>query len=204
MMETIEVKKREGVGSRAVSRLRQTGHVPAILYGHGEANICLSLHRDTVHAIVKHGTKLVGLTGEVTDTAIVRGVQWDTYGIEVLHMDFARVSQTELVDISLPVELHGEAPGLMQGGQLRFATHELTISCPAGKIPEHLIANIGGLNVGQSIHASEIVLPEGAKLVSPGELVVVAIAKAAGEGDDAAAATGAEPEVIGKKDKAGA
>lgn len=201
--ETIEVKRRENLGSRASQKLRQTGRVPAILYGHGEENVNLSVRADAIQRIIDHGTKLLSLSGELNDTALLREVQWDAFGVEILHVDFNRVSQTETVEVTLPVELHGEAPGSNEGGMLAFNLHELTIQCPAAKIPEHVVVNIGDLHMGQAIHAGEISLPAGASLVTPAEDVIVQINKPSGaataeEGEEAAA----EPELIGK-DKEG-
>lgn len=196
MSETIEVKKRDLVGSRAVKKLRSQGLVPAILYGHGEENINLSVRKDSLGLVIRHGSKILSLTGDVTDTALLREVQWDTFGTEILHIDLNRVSQSETVEVTLSVELHGEAPGLNEGGQLNFVTHELTINCPAASIPEHLVVTVNGLHLGQSIHANEVKLPEGASMVTPGSIVVVQIAQPRVVADDAAAT--AEPELIRK------
>lgn len=195
MIETIEVKSRDAVGSLRVRKLRQTGLVPAILYGHGETNVNLAISKDVVNRVVRHGTKMLALTGAVQDTALLREVQWDAFGIDILHVDLARVSRDETVDVTLPVELHGEAPGLSEGGQLKFTTHELHIRCPAGSIPEHLVVSLSNLRLGQSIHANEVSLPEGATMVTPASVVVVQIAQPAAEGEEAAT-TGAEPELI--------
>lgn len=198
--ETIEVKKREGVGSAASRRLRQQGHVPANLYGHGEENVNLTVKADAINRVIQHGTKLLSLTGDIKDTALLREVQWDAFGIDVLHVDFTRVSQSESVEVSLPVEMHGEAPGLSQGGQLNFALHELTIKCPASSIPDHLEANVGSLNIGEAVHASDIALPDGAEMVNAANDVVIQINKPSGAAasEEAADELGAEPEVISK------
>ena len=144
---------------------------------------------------------MVSLTGGVNDTAILREVQWDAFGVEILHVDFTRVSQAEAVEVTLPVELHGEAPGTSEGGMLTFTLHELTIRCPASSIPEHLQVNIGGLHVGDAIHAGEVSLPAGATMVSPAHEVVVQIAKPAGAASEDASGAG-EPELI-RKEQAG-
>jgi len=196
MSETIEVKKRDLVGTRAVKKLRSQGLVPAILYGHGEENINLSVRKDALGLVIRHGSKILSLTGDVTDTALLREVQWDTFGTEILHIDLNRVSQSETVEVTLSVELHGEAPGLSEGGQLNFVTHELTINCPAASIPEHLMVAVNGLHLGQSVHANEVKLPEGASMVTPGSIVVVQISRPHMIADDAAAT--AEPELIRK------
>lgn len=199
--ETIEVAKREQTGSIASNKLRQTGHVPAILYGHGEENVNLSVSSDAIGKVIQHGTKVLSLTGAVSETALLKDVQWDAFGIDVLHIDLTRVSQSETVEVALPVELHGEAPGLGEGGQLSFPLHQLTIKCPASNIPDHLTANISSLHAGESVHASEIELPEGAELVTPGTEVVVLISgdsKGSSKGDDEESQEQTEPEVIGK------
>lgn len=198
--ETIEVATREGVGSNASRKLRQTGNIPAILYGHGEGNVNLSVNQDAISRIVHTGSKLLNLTGAVTETALLRDVQWDSFGIDVLHVDFTRVSQTESVEVTVPVELAGEAPGISAGGKLSFPNHQVTIRCPAANIPEMIKLNIGQLNMGQAIHAGDIELPEGGSMVTPASDVIVQISKPAGMKVEEAepADDAAEPEVIAK------
>jgi large subunit ribosomal protein L25 len=200
MIETIEVTTREAVGTSRVQKLRATGLIPAVLYGHGEANVNLAIAKDVVNNVVRHGSKMLALTGAVQDTALLREVQWDSFGIDILHVDLTRVSKDEAVEVTLPVELHGEAPGLGEGGQLKFTTHELTIRCPAGSIPEHLVVSVANLHLGQSVHANEVTLPAGATMVTPASVVVVQIAQPLAEGDEAEAAV-AEPELI-RREKA--
>jgi large subunit ribosomal protein L25 len=192
MIETIEVAKRDGRGSRAMIKIREAGNIPAILYGHGEENICLTVSLDTVNKLIKHGTKLVNLTGAVTDSALLRAVQWSSMGDYIIHVDFARVSQSETVDVTLPVHLHGEAPGAQTAaGQLRFASHEVVIRCPAGSIPEFLTCDISHLQIGQSVHMNELKLPEGASAVTLGSVVIAQVVNTAPgtTPSDAAAAT---------------
>ncbi|MCC6507915.1 MAG: 50S ribosomal protein L25 [Pirellulaceae bacterium] len=200
MIETIEVKPREAVGTSRVRKLRATGLVPAVLYGHGEANVNLAIAKEAVNLVIRHGSKMLALTGAVQDTALLREVQWDAYGTEVLHVDLTRVSKDEAVEVTLPVELHGEAPGLTEGGQLKFTSHELHIKCPAGSIPEHLVVSVANLHLGQSVHANDVKLPEGATMLTPASVVVVQIVAATASDDEGAAAT-AEPELI-RKEKA--
>lgn len=197
--ETLEVKKREQVGTKASNKLRQQGLVPANLYGHGEANINLTVPADALNRIIHHGTKLLALTGDVSDTAILREVQWDAFGIDVLHIDLTRVSRSEQVEVTLPVELHGEAPGSSEGGALSFVTHELTIRCPAADIPDHLHVNVSNLHLGDVIHASDVALPAGAEMVSQASDVVVQITKQASQDDADLEGTTAEPELIRKE-----
>ena len=200
MIETIEVKSREAVGTSRVRKLRASGLIPAVLYGHGQENVNLAIAKEAVNTVIRHGSKMLALTGDIQDTALLREVQWDSYGIDIIHVDLARVSKDEAVEITLQVELHGEAPGLSEGGQLKFSAHELTIRCPAGSIPEHLIVSVAGLHLGQSVHASDVKLPEGATMITPGSVVVVQIAQPTAAADEEAA-TASEPELI-RKEKA--
>jgi large subunit ribosomal protein L25 len=197
--ETIAVQSRDAVGSNAMKRLRAEGHVPAVLYGHGESNVNLSVRGEAIASVIKHGTKLLSLTGAVNDTAVLRQVQWDTYGSQVLHVDLFRVSTGESVEVTLPVHLHGEAPGTGEGGQLVFQTHELTILCPVSNIPEYLEVHLGGLHLGQSIHANEVVLPSGATLVSSPTQIVVQVSEPVEVSLEEATTLGAEPELIRKE-----
>lgn len=198
--ETIEVKNRVEVGTAACRKLRATGYIPANLYGHGQENCNLSVRNDTLQNIIKHGTKVVALTGDVSDTALLTEVQWDAFGIDIVHVDLTRVSQSEMVEVTLPVHTHGEAPGASEGGQLVIPMHELTIRCSAATVPDHIEVNIGQLHVGQAVHAGEIELPEGAELVTPASDVVVQVNKQAGVEDDSETEE-SEPELI-RKEKA--
>ncbi len=197
--ETLQVSKRDALGSLACRKLRAEGLIPANLYGHGEDNMNLSVNAAAVTNLIKHGTKIVSLQGDVKDTALVREVQWDAFGIDVIHVDLTRVSKSEKVEVTLPVEIHGEAPGANAGGLLTVGVHDLTILCPANEVPEQIEVNVSALNVGDAIHASEITLPKGAELVTPGSEVVVQVAApSGGAGDDEEGEAGAEPEVISK------
>lgn len=201
MIETIEVAKRDVLGSRAMIKIREKGLIPAILYGHGQENVCLTVSLESVNNLIKHGTKLVSLSGDIVDTALLRAVQWSSMGDHVIHVDFARVSQTEDVEVTIPIHLHGEAPGaLSAAGQLRFMTHEIVIKCPASLIPEYLVCEIGALQLGQSIHVSDLTLPPSATTITPASIVIAQVAVAAGDAAAAALASQVEPELI-RKDK---
>ena len=185
-------------------RLRHAGAVPAILYGHGEANVNLAVPLKEILAAVKHGGKLVSLKGDVSDSALVRSVQWDTYGKAIIHLDLMRVDATELVKTSVNLELKGTAAGAAEGGVLQFITHEIEIECPAASIPDKIIVSVVDLKLNNAIHVSDVKLPEGAKLITHGEDVVVQCVTPRVEEEAPAvapeAATGAEPELI-KKEK---
>lgn len=199
MIETIQVEKRDAVGSWNVRKLRAQGLVPAILYGHGEENVCLAVKKEAVSGLVRHGARLVSLTGGITETALLRDVQWDTFGSSVIHLDFARVARSEKVQVTLPVHLHGEAPGVGADAQLRFITHELTVECSADTIPEFISVDISHLKRGQAVHVSEVKFPEGITAVTAGNVVVAQVHITVARDEDAVTASSSEPELIRKE-----
>lgn len=200
MAEVLKVVSRDSRGKREAKRLRRSGSTPAVLYGHGEANVALSLASDAIAAAVRHGARVVELSGVVNEKALIRELQWDTYGIDVLHVDFARVSEHERVQLEVKVELRGQAPGIKEGGIVELLVHELEIDCEALSIPEKIEVNVKDLHLNGQIHAADIKLPDGVKLLTDGELLVAQCVVPAAEEDlEAGEATGAEPEVIGRK-----
>jgi len=197
MAEVLKVEKREQVGSSATKRLRRDGRIPAVLYGHGEANEHLSLAAAQVKTLLRHHSKTVELEGEVKETALVSEIQWDPLGIEVLHLDLIRVNLQELVQVTVAVHRHGDAVGLRQGGMLIDNAHEVEIECPAGQIPESVGLNVTELELGGHLTAGDLELPEGVSLVTPVESVMVHIEQPKGTEEEAAEQLG-EPEVISK------
>ncbi len=204
MRAVLSTSVRTEVGSNAVKKVRKAGRVPAILYGHGEQNVNLSLSGEELYSVLRHGGKLVDLAGDVTDTALIRGLQWNTYGSAVLHVDLARVSAEERVRVRVPVETRGTAAGAREGGIIEIVVHEVEIECPAGAIPEKIEIRVNELHVGQSLKAGEIPLPEGMRLLlDPDVIVLHCVGRSLEEEEEAAAsAEVAEPEVIGRKGKA--
>ena len=171
--KSLKVKRRDQLGSANTRRLRTTGAVPAVLYGHGEASVSLAVAAEDLLGIIRLGQKLVTLEGDAAEGAFIKSVQWDVYGKDVLHVDLLRVSETELVETTVTIELRGTAPGISEGGIIEHLVHEVEIDCPAAAVPEKLLVPIGELHLNAAIHAREIVLPPGAKLLSDPETVVV-------------------------------
>lgn len=199
MSETLHAKVRSQRGSRAARRMREQGFIPAVLYGHGQESVSLALPADQVRQLIQHGAKLVDFQGEVSESALIREVQWDTFGTEVLHVDFARVTAGERVETRLPIVLRGEAPGSRAGGMVEHVLHELEIECPVASLPDRLELSIAALDVGQALNAGDVPLPEGAVLlVDPGLMVVHCVVPTEAAEEEGAPGA-AEPEVIGRR-----
>jgi len=201
-LELVVEARRPG-GKRCARRLRQAGKIPAILYGHGQECIPLCVSAEALSSVIRHGSRLVSLTGAVNESAFIRELQWDTWGLHLLHVDFTRISEHEIVEVKLPVELRGEAPGVREGGVIVQHVHEVELACPAALIPEKLVVNINHLQLNGSILLKELEVPSGAKILAADmETVVVecVVPQEAPEEVAAEAAPG-EPEVIGAKPK---
>ena len=198
MSDSLEVVTRSATGTRESRRLRRQGMVPAILYGHGEKCVDLAAKREALELVIRHGSRVVDLTGAVKESALIRELQWDTFGLEPIHVDLLRVSKTDRVKVKVPVDLRGDAPGHRAGGTINIVLHEVEIECTPDQIPDKIHAQIGGLEVGGVIKVHDLELPAGAVAVTDGDEPVVACTMAGVKVEEAAAAP-AEPEVIGRK-----
>ncbi|MFM7185459.1 MAG: 50S ribosomal protein L25 [Planctomycetota bacterium] len=199
MSDTVEVALRKGKGSRDSRRLRTQGRVPAILYGHGEKCVDLSASREAVQAAVRHGSRVVNLTGAVKTAALVKELQWDTYGVEPIHVDFLRVSASEHIRVKVPVHLKGECPGQRAGGIVNLVLHEVDLDCTADHVPEFVYANVGHLELGHALKVKDLELLHGARPAGDPEETVITCALPGKRAEEVAPTGGVEPEVIGRK-----
>jgi large subunit ribosomal protein L25 len=203
MTDVLHVELREQTGTAATRRLRKSGLVPLVLYGHNEPNVHLAVASREVDALVRHHGKTVQLKGAANDHALVSDMQWDPLGIEVLHMDLIRVSLKEKVDVTVPVRMHGEPPGVKSGGMLLENVHEVDIRCAANAIPEDLELSVAELELGQSLIASDLELPAGVELVTPGDTVLCHIEEPQAEAAEGPEPQAGEPELIGRAEGEG-
>ncbi|MCR4413583.1 MAG: 50S ribosomal protein L25 [Thermoguttaceae bacterium] len=203
MAEVLHVEARETRGKRDARRQRRSGKIPAVLYGHGQETLSLTLSAEEFDAAMRHGARLVRLTGAVDEQAFVRELQWDTWGTHVLHVDFTRVSEHERVRVEVPVELRGEAPGVKAGGVIKQAIHQIEIECEATAIPDKIHVSINRLELGQQITVGQIELPPTVKILADPTELVVECHEPVEVAEEAAAPAEGEPEVIGRKKEEG-
>ncbi len=204
MAEVLNVEIRKEAGKRHAKRLRKNGAIPAVLYGHGEQSVSLAVPREQFSTALRHGSRLVELKGGANESALIRELQWDIYGTAVMHIDFTRVSADERIEVKVPVELRGQAPGVRAGGVIQHLVHEIEIECLATAIPDKIQLNINHLELKDSITVGQLELPPGVKLLSDSEAIAVQCVEPAVEEEVEAAPTeGAEPEVIGRKAEEG-
>jgi large subunit ribosomal protein L25 len=197
-------KPRQSRGSKEARRMRRSGMVPGVLYGHGEETLAVTLSGDDLAKAIRHGARVVDLdqAGKL-EKALIREIQWDPIGHDILHVDFARVAADERITIDVRLELRGTAPGVTAGGSLDQPLHNLEIECLALSVPESIRVNIGELQIEGVIHVKDLVLPAGVTTKVDPDAVVVQVRPPMVEAEAPAAAAvpgeQAEPEVIGRK-----
>ena len=157
-------KKRDRVGSRYSARIREQGGLPAIVYGHKEEPVPVSLEAHDALTHITKGEKVFrlqmdGAKGE-PQTVLLKDLQFDYLGTRIVHADFARVSLTDRVTVKVPVHLVGEAKGLKTTGAiLMHPTSDIEVECVVTEIPDYVEVRIDDLDVDHTITAGEIKLP---------------------------------------------
>jgi large subunit ribosomal protein L25 len=201
----VTAQPRNQLGSRANKRLRDTGMLPGVIYGHKEAVIPVTLPKKEVVIHLNRGTHLFDLALEgKSEKVLVKEVQYDHLGSEVIHIDFARVSLDEKVEITVPLELKGTPAGEADGGVLQQIISELEIECLVTDIPNVIRANVGDMKLNDVLHIKDLQLPAGVKVLQDEDLIVATVKEVAEEETtEAAEGETAEPEVIGKKKEDG-
>jgi large subunit ribosomal protein L25 len=199
----LTTQPRTGKGSRDATRLRKAGRVPAVVYGHKEETVAVTVSRDELASALRHHARTVDLDlNGKAETVLIQQVQHDHLGSGLVHVDFRRVSKDERIRTTVEIELRGTAPGATGGGVLDQPLHKIHVECPAISIPESIRVRIDGLLIGQAIHVKELELPAGVKALDDPDLVVVQVKQqqaALPEPTTLVPEGTAEPEVITKK-----
>lgn len=207
------VSERSAVGTAEVRRLRRQGVIPGVLYGAGKAATPIAIDPHALRAAITtgHGTHAVFdvvLEGQKTKHhAVIQELQLDSVKDVITHVDLREVKLSEPIEAAVGVHLEGTAPGVKTGGLLETVAHEITIKALPGDIPEHLVLEVGHLELGDVARVKDLQVPEGVTIMSDPEDVVITIIAPRGaaelEEEEAAEAVEegeeqAEPELVGK------
>lgn len=202
----LSAKKRERTGSRYSRRIRNAGGLPAVVYGHKEEPVSITLDAHETIGHITKGEKVFELDIEgAKQHVLLKDLGYDYLGTNIIHADFARVDLNERVDTKVHLRFIGDAKGLKTSGAIMMHPHtELELNCLISNLPDHLDVNVTEMEVGDVIHAGDLKLPlESMKLVSDADMIVAQIVmKAAAEEEGEASEVGAEggsPEVIKEK-----
>lgn len=175
---SVEVRERTGTGG--AREARRAGKVPGILYGGTGEPVPIAVKVNEFRKAL-HSGKLLGHMvtlkyGDETQPVIAKDVQFHPVTDEAWHFDLYRVDAHQLIRISIPVHFKNQdaSPGIKRGGTLNIAVHEVTLMVPADQIPEELVADLAGLDIGDSIHSADLALPKGAEFIAHDRDIVVA------------------------------
>ncbi|MEE9403311.1 MAG: 50S ribosomal protein L25 [Algisphaera sp.] len=200
---TLEAETRTTLGTRYAIRLRDAGRLPAVVYGHKEGPVHVSVDKRAFNEIAESSAHLIEIKIDgKAEPCLLKAIQYDHLDRYVVHADFARVDLNEAVEVELEVNFTGDAVGLKEAGAMLDTPHTtVVVSCKANNIPDVLEHAIGDLKVDESVHASDLKLPAGVELVTEGDLMLAHIIVRAAVADDTeeGAAEATAPEVIGEK-----
>src|ERR1700722_6186282 len=166
----LNVEVRERAGSGASRAVRREGKVPGVLYGGKDAPVAIAIKQSEFRKALYTGKLLGHLVtlryGKETQPVIAKDIQFHPVPDEPTHFDLYRVDAHQQIRIAVAVHFrnHEASPGLKRGGTLNINLHELELMAPADRIPEELVVDLTGLDIGDTIRAADIKLPAGVEL----------------------------------------
>jgi large subunit ribosomal protein L25 len=202
---------RDAVGKGAARTLRSKGEIPAVIYGHGREPQPLSLNARDLDKMLGHiqaeSTVIEVTFGSTTSKTLIREIQRHPIRRQILHVDFQALVAGEKVTVNIPIVLQGIPEGVrLGGGVLDQTLREVEIEVDPSNIPDHIEYDVTNLVIGDSVHVSDLKVPEGVEVLDDPETSVAVVAApravieetAAVEAVEGAEGVAAEPEVIGK------
>jgi len=183
----LNVEVREQTGTGAARVVRRSGMVPGVLYGGDKDPVAIAVKANEFRKALFTGKLLGHLVtlkyGQETQPVIAKAVDMHPVTDEPLHFDLYRVDENQQIKISVPVHFtnHEDSPGLKRGGTLNVVRHDVELSCPADKIPEELVFDLAGLDIGDTIRMSAFTLPAGVEAVLDRDFVIATLAGASAQ-----------------------
>jgi large subunit ribosomal protein L25 len=205
---TLNASPRTDAGKGAARKLRSSARIPGVIYGHHREAQSLAIDARELEKLlgqIAPGTTVVELNlgGRVSRT-LIREIQRHPFKRQVLHIDFQELVAGEKITVDIPIVLVGTAAGVKDGGTVEEVTREVSVEIDPANIPSHFEIDISHLGINDSVHVSDIKIPEGIELLTDPEATVAVVAPprveeepapAVAEGAEEAAA---EPELIRK------
>ncbi|QMW24078.1 50S ribosomal protein L25/general stress protein Ctc [Sandaracinobacteroides saxicola] len=191
---TLSAEARDRAGKGASRAVRREGRVPAVIYGNKEVPVTIHVEEKALVKLLSSGHFMNSMVELELDGAkhrtLPRDVQFHPVSDRPIHVDFLRVAANSLVTVEVPVQFINEtaSPGIKRGAVLNIVRHEVEIRCPADAIPDDLVVDLTGYDVGASIHISAVKLPDGVKTVIDRDFTLATIVAPSGmKSDDAEA-----------------
>ncbi len=208
-MEIVNLKAepRTQIGTRVSRKMRKEGYVPGIIYGHGGEPEPITLLAHDIEMSLAHGARTLSVElGGKASQYLIKEVQYDHLGIELIHIDLTRVDLTERVKVMVGIELRGEPKGVHEGGILDQLMPEIEVECLMADIPDTLHPLVTELGVGDTLLVKDLEFASGVvPLADPEDRVAMVHARAAAaepeEEAEAEEGAASEPEMIGRARK---
>lgn len=181
----LKAAPRTETGKGAMRRLRSEGKIPAVVYGRGEETRPLSLDAREFETLVKQhalDTTIVELTIEDggrkarTLRTLVAEIQSHPYKPQVLHVDFQQIHAGERVSVQVPIRLEGTPEGVRAGGVLQQILHDVEVECAVEEIPAAFEVDVAALEIGDSVHISDLAVPEGVEILIDAQRTICTVA----------------------------
>ena len=209
---SLSANSREGKGKGAARSLRSQGQVPAVIYGHGRDPQALALNARDLDKMLSHiqaeSTVIEVTVGGQTAKTLIREIQRHPIKRQILHVDFQALVAGEKVTVSIPIVLLGIPEGVrLEGGVLDQTLREIEIEVDPSHIPDHIEYDVTNMVIGDSVHISDLKVPEGVEVQDDPETSVAVLAApravieetpAVAEAVEGEPGAVAEPEVIGR------
>ena len=195
---TLTAEARDRAGKGASRAVRREGRVPAVIYGNKESAVSIHVEEKLLVRMLNTGHFMnsvveIELDGKKHRT-LPRDVQFHPVTDRPIHVDFLRVAANALITVNVPVRFENEAasPGLKRGGVLNVVRHEVEVKVPANAIPDDIVVDVTGFDVGDSIHISSVKLPKNVTPVIDRDFTIATIAAPSGLKSQEAAEEAAE------------
>ena len=171
----LKAQTRTERGKKMAAKLRLQGKIPAIVYGHKQEPEAITIDLHDFTEGLHHGHRLFDVEiGDKKEKLLVKDVQYDYLGKKIVHTDLIRVDLSEKVNVEVPLVFKGTPAGASEGGTLEEHLDTIEVECTVVDIPESIDVSVKGLKIGDSLHAGDIVLPEGIKLITEPDALVIA------------------------------
>ena len=209
---TLPAEARDGLGKGASRALRRDGRVPAVVYGEKKEPLSIHVEEKLLSKMLHTGhfmnsVVMIDYKGKAHRT-LPKAVDFHPVTSRPIHVDFLRIGEHTKVTVAVPVRFDNEddAPGLTRGGVLNVVQHELEITCDAAHIPNEIHISLAGLEIGDSIHISQVSLPDGVEPANKDEDFTVAtiVAPSAMKAEEEEAAPEGEVPTVGEEGEEGA
>ena len=196
----LNVEVREKTGTGGARDTRREGLVPGVLYGGDKDPVAISVKANEFRKALYTGKLLGHLVtlkhGSETQSVIAKAVDMNPVTDEPTHFDLYRVAANQTIKIGVAVHFahQDESPGLKRGGTLNVVLHEVLVSCLANKIPDEIVVDLTGMEIGDSVRVSDLKLPAGVEAALDADSTVATVASASvmADADEAADAATAE------------